>query len=239
MNKRIKLASLALSSLVIAGSASAEMQWSDFSLSYLYGTDYEFTPNGKMQVMTLEHTSGHSWGDNFLFIDRTMPSEGSSSFYGELSPRLSFGKLTSSDLSFGPINDVLIAGTWEMGDGFDNFLYGVGVGLTVPGFKYFNLNLYHASNDVWDDDNQLTITWGAPFSIGNQDFLIDGFMDWSTASDTNKSEMNLTPQFKWNAGKNFNLKSPLYLGVEYAYWNNKYGSDVDERVASLLVKWHF
>lgn len=238
MNKRIKVASLAVSSLFMASSASAEMQWSNFSLSYLYGSNYEFTPDKKMQVMTLEHASGHSWGDNFLFIDRTMPSKGDSSFYGELSPRLSIGKITDNKIAFGPVNDVLIATTWEMGNGFDNFLYGVGVGLTVPGFQYFNVNLYHASNDISDDDNQLTITWGAPFTIGSQDFLIDGFMDWSSASDTNKSEMNFTPQIKWNAGKNFNLSSPLYLGIEYAYWNNKYGTDTNERVASLLLKWH-
>lgn len=238
MNKHIKLASLALAGAMMTSTASAEMQWSDFSLSYLYGTNYEFTPNGKMDVVTLEHTSGQSWGDTFLFYDRTMPDSGSSSFYAELSPRFSIGKLTNSDMSFGPINDVLVATTWEAGNGFDNYLVGAGVSLTVPGFKYFNVNLYQANNELSDNDQQLSLSWGAPFSVASQDFLIDGFLDWSTASDTNKSEMNFTPQIKWNAGKILSLKSPLYVGVEYAYWNNKYGSDVDERVASLLVKWH-
>ncbi|WP_432452123.1 MULTISPECIES: DUF5020 family protein [unclassified Agarivorans] len=239
MKKQIALASIALSGLFSATQASAEMQWSTFSLSYLYGTEYEFTPNGKMQVMTVEHASGHSWGDNFFFIDRTMPKDGDASFYGELSPRLSFNKLTDSTFSLGPIKDVLFASTWEMGDGFNNYLYGVGVDITVPGFQYFNVNVYQVNNDISANDEQLTITWGAPFSIGSQDFLIDGFMDWSSASETNKSEMNLTPQIKWNAGKNLGFSSPLYVGIEYAYWNNKYGTDVDERVASLLVKWHF
>ncbi|GGA94630.1 DUF5020 family protein [Agarivorans gilvus] len=239
MKQKIAVATLALSGLCFAGQASAEMNWSTFSLSYLYGTEYEFTPNGDMQVLTVEHASGHSWGDNFFFVDRTMPSKGDAGFYGELSPRLSFGKLAGKDLSVGPLKDVLIATTMEMGDGFTNYLYGIGFGLDVPGFQYFNLNFYHANNDVADDDDQLTVTWGAPFSIGSQDFLIDGFLDWSSASDTNKSEMNFTPQIKWNLGKNFDTSSPLYLGVEYAHWNNKYGTDIDERVASLLVKWHF
>lgn len=239
MKHKIAVATLALSGLCFAGQASAEMNWSTFSLSYLYGTDYEFTPNGKMQVLTVEHASAHSWGDNFFFVDRTMPSEGDASFYGELSPRFSIGKLSGKKLAFGAINDVLVSTTLEMGDGFTNYLYGIGLGLDVPGFQYFNLNFYHVSNEVAADDDQLTVTWGAPFSIGSQDFLIDGFLDWSTASSTNKSEMNFTPQFKWNLGKNFDTSAPLYLGVEYAHWNNKYGTDVDERVASLLLKWHF
>lgn len=232
-------ASALLAGALVANPASAEMLWSNFSVSYLTGQQYEFTPNGDMQVVTIEHASGHSWGDNFLFIDRTMPDDGDSSFYGELSPRLSLGKMTDSDLSFGPVKDVLLAGTWEMGDGFDNFLYGVGLSLDVPGFKYFNVNVYAVNNDTEADDEQLTVTWAYPINVGEQEFLIDGFMDWSSATEDNRSELNFTPQLKWNAGKVMGLKNPLYVGIEYAYWNNKYGSSTDERNASLLLKWHF
>lgn len=239
MKSKLAASALVASSL-IATPASAEMLWSTFSLSYLNGSQYEFTPTGDMQVLTIEHASGHSWGDNFLFIDRTMPKDGDSDHYGELSPRLSLGKISGSDLSFGPVKDVLLAGTWEMGDGFDNFLYGVGFAFDIPGFKYFNANIYAVNNDTGHDDNeQLTLTWGYPFSIGSQEFLIDGFLDWSSATSTDKSEMNFTPQIKWNAGKLMGLESPLYVGLEYAYWNNKYGTDTDERAGSLLIKWHF
>lgn len=235
-----KLATSAiLAGSLIANPASAEMLWSNFSLSYLNGNQYEFTPTGAMQVITIEHASGHSWGDNFLFIDRTMPEDGDSSFYGELSPRFSIGKITDNDLSFGPIKDVLVATTWEMGDGFDNFLYGVGLAIDIPGFNYFNANLYAANNDTEADDEQLTLTWAYPFNVGSQEFLIDGFLDWSSASEDNKSEMNFTPQIKWNIGKTLGTSSPLYVGLEYAYWNNKYGSDTNERAGSLLIKMHF
>jgi nucleoside-specific outer membrane channel protein Tsx len=225
----------------LASSASAEMLWNDFSLSYLNGRDYEVvTPTGKMDTVTFEHASGHSWGDTFLFIDRLMPDERDSTFYGEFAPRLSLSSLGGSDLNAGPIKDVLLAGTWEMGDGFDNQLYGVGLALNVPGFQYFKLNLYKASNDRWDDDEQLTLSWAYLFSIDNADFLVDGFLDWSSSSDTNASEMNFTPQLKWNAGKHLGLKAPLYVGLEYSHWNNKFGiQGRDERNASLLLKWHF
>lgn len=238
MRLRAVLGTLATTALM-STSASAEMFWSDFSLSYLNGKDLEFTPTGDMDVFTIEHASGHSWGDTFLFIDRTMPEGGNNSFYGEFSPRLSLGKLSGNELSFGPVKDVLLASTWEMGDGFDNFLYGVGFSLDIPGFSYFDINLYKVSNDTTDDDEQLTLTWAYPFSVGQQDFLIDGFLDWASSSSTNRSEMNFTPQIKWNVGKNFGMKTPLYAGIEYAHWNNKYGSTTDERAVSLLLKWHF
>ncbi len=239
MMKSKVAAALALGT-VLSTPVSAEMLWSDFSLSYLYGSHYELGEDDR-EYITVEHASGHSWGDNFLFVDRNMDKgNGNSGWYGELSPRLSFGKITGKDLSFGPVKDVLLAGTWEAGEDFDNILYGIGFAFDVPGFRYFNVNFYKADNDLIDDDEQMTVTWGYPFSVGNQDFLIDGFLDWSTSQDDHTWERNFTPQIKWNAGKLMGMKTPLYVGMEYAHWTNKYGiKDADERSASLLIKWHF
>ena len=219
--------------------ASAEQLWSSFSLSYLNGNDYEVGDNQR-QVFTLEHASGHNWGDTFFFMDRLNSENGTTENYHEFSPRLSLGNLTGSDLSFGPVKDVLLATTWESGEGFDNFLAGVGFSFDVPGFRYFNVNLYHASNETRKDDQQLTVTWGVPFEIGNGEFLYDGFIDWSTEESDHASELNFTSQLKWNAGKLIGTKAPVYVGVEYAHWNNKFGIDgVDERNPALLLKWHF
>ncbi|MBT00586.1 MAG: ion channel protein Tsx [Oceanospirillaceae bacterium] len=225
--------------LTLSSTASAELIWQDFSLSYLNGSEYEVGDDDR-QVITVEHASGHSWGDTFFFMDRLKSDNGYTENYMEFSPRLSLGKVSGNELSWGPIKDVLISTTWESGEGFDNFLYGVGLALDLPGFRYFNINLYQANNENWDDDEQLTLTWGYPFSIGQADFLYDGFLDWSTKSDTNESERNFTSQLKWNAGKHMGLKSPLYVGMEYAHWTNKFGIDgVDEHNPALLVKWHF
>lgn len=223
----------------ISPMASAEMLWSSFSLSYLNGSDYEVGDPDR-QVVTVEHASGHSWGDNFFFLDRLQSANGDSENYMELSPRLSLSSLTGSDLSFGPVKDVLLAGTWESGEGFDNFLAGVGVSLDVPGFQYFNANLYRANNDKSSNDTQLTLTWGLPFALSDAEFLYDGFIDWTTSESDKASEMNFTSQLKWNAGKLIGTKAPVYVGVEYAYWTNKFGIDgVDERNPALLLKWHF
>lgn len=232
-------ASCILTGAILCSPASAEQLWSSFSLTYLNGSDYEVGDDDR-QVITVEHASGHSWGDNFFFLDRLKSSNGYTENYMELSPRLSLGNLTGLDLSFGPVKDLLLAGTWESGEGFDNYLGGVGVSLDVPGFRYFNANLYQVNNENKDDDQQLTLTWGLPFELGSAEFLYDGFLDWSTAESDHASEMNFTSQLKWNAGKLFGTKAPVYVGVEYAYWNNKFGIEgVDERNPSLLLKWHF
>jgi len=236
-------AALILAGTLISSSVSAEMLWSDFSLSYLNGSDYEVGDPDR-QVFTVEHASAHNWGDNFFFMDRLHSDNGDTETYFELAPRLSLGYLTGADLSFGPVKDVLIAGTWESNrnefSGFDNFLTGIGVSLDVPGFQYFGANVYYANNEDQENDKQLTLTWGVPFNVGSAEFLYDGFLDWSSAESDHAAEMNFTSQLKWNAGKVIGTKSPFYVGIEYAYWNNKFGiKGVDERNPSILVKWHF
>lgn len=230
---------LVLASGLISSNAHAEMYWSTFSLSYLKGDHYKVGDKSR-EVLTVEHASGHNWGDNFFFVDHLKSDDGSVSNYGELSPRLSLSYLSNSKLSASIIKDVFIATTWEMGQNFDNYLYGLGLALDLPGFKYFGVNVYKANNGLWEDDEQLTLTWGVPFTLAGAEFLYDGFLDYSTESDTNAKEMNFTSQLKWNAGKLVDSKSPFYIGIEYAYWNNKFGIDgVDERNPNLLVKWHF
>lgn len=242
--KKLKVQTLPLSlfflgAASISFSAAAEMQWSDFSLSYLSGSQYEVGDDSR-QYMTVEHASGHNWGDTFYFYDRSKSKNGTLESYSEFAPRLSIGNLTDSDLSFGIVSDVFVASNWEQGDFFNNYLLGIGVSLKVPGFNYFTANVYQANNSAWDNDQMLTLTWAYPFKLGSADFLYDGFVDWSTSSDTQASEMNFTSQLKYNVGGALGSKSPVYLGIEYAFWNNKFGiAGVDERSLSFLLKWHF
>lgn len=228
-----------LTTSLVSTSAQAELYWSTFSLSYLQGDHYKVGDPSR-EVLTVEHASGSNWGDNFFFLDHLTFDDGVVNNYGELSPRLSLSYVTNSDLSFSIVKDVFISTTWELGEGFNNYLAGLGLSLDVPGFKYVGFNLYRANNDLWDDDNQITITWGIPFTIAGLEFLYDGFIDYSDESDTNAAETNFTSQIKWDAGKLIGSKSPFYIGMEYAYWTNKFGIEgADERNPCLLVKWHF
>ncbi|WP_237067637.1 outer membrane protein OmpK [Microbulbifer guangxiensis] len=252
---------------VVAGltslTTSAEMLWNDNSLSLLYGRDYKVhysleTDDSSRSVMTYEHVSGHGWGDLFMFADYLTSDAGSDELYTEVSPRLSFGKLGGRDLSFGPVKDVLAAGTLEIGNfddpdsltatgpHFMNKLAGVGFDLAVPGFTFFQANLYHRDNDDKADNEQLTLAWGLPFALGGESFLYDGFLDWASASADAHPSMNFTSQLKWDLGARWGQPKALYAGIEYVHWDDKFGIkdgtfgiDSNERNVNLLVKYHF
>jgi nucleoside-specific outer membrane channel protein Tsx len=224
--------------------------WQDFSITGLYGENYAFPDagdNNQQTTATVEYTAKLKYGDFFGFADRTH-NDGGNATYFELSPRVSLSAVTGTKLEAGPIKDVLIAGTWEgnsanySGADFNNYLYGIGFDLAIPYFQYAQLNFYKADNEKGtDDDYQMTFVYGVPFKLGSEDFLVDGFMDWSTGeSSSHASELNWTTQWKWNAGKHISPDTRLYLGIEHSVWNNKYGyKGLDQNDVSALVKYHF
>ncbi|MHA3891981.1 outer membrane protein OmpK [Acinetobacter sp. GXMZU3951] len=214
--------------------------WQDFSITGLYGEDYQLiTREDEQTTVTFEYTAKLKYGDFFAFADRTNNDVDGNQTYFEASPRLSLGAISGQKLELGPVKDVLVATTWEGGEGFNNYLYGIGVDLAIPYFQYAQVNLYKADNEAQDDDYQMTLVYGVPFKVGTEDFLVDGFLDWSTAEDDHASEMNWTSQWKWNAGKHISPDTRLYLGVEWSVWNNKYGTNSDENNVSALIKYHF
>ena len=217
--------------------------WQDFSITGLYGENYQLIAReDKQSTVTFEYTAKLKYGDFFAFADRTNNDVDGNQTYFEASPRLSLGAISGQKLELGPIKDVLIATTWEAGtggDGFNNYLYGVGVDLAIPYFQYAQVNLYKVDNEAMPDDYQMTLVYGVPFKLGSEDFLVDGFLDWSTAEEDYKSEMNWTTQWKWNVGKHISPDTRLYLGAEWSVWNNKYGTNHDENNVSALIKYHF
>ncbi|AYC32589.1 nucleoside-binding outer membrane [Pseudomonas cavernae] len=229
-------------------------------------------------TFTFEHASGWAWGDVFYFADYiradNLQSRGSfannsfrqheknSFYYMEFQPRVSLSWLTGQDLSVGPIKDVKAAFTLEKGDGgpgTENYLYGIGLDWDVPGFAFLQTNLYQVkiNNQVFFADQnsngyatQLTIAGAYPFAIGNQSFLVDGFIDWRSPSDEANTQTSLgsSIQIKWDAGKQlFGEERKLYVGTELNMWHNKYGvkpvdgstDGFDQTAVQALVKYHF
>ena len=103
-----------------------------------------------------------------------------------------------------------------------------------------------------DDNEQITITWR--FDLAGGKVRFDGFLDAVTAYDIihkdptvdggktrSKSGFNFTPQLKYDIGRVLGMApKKLWGGVEYVYWENKFGvSRWDERNLNLLLKWHF
>src|SRR5690606_33555729 len=119
-----------LNSLILAGGllacgtsfAGDLLQWQNNSLTYLWGKNFKVNPDIQ-QTFTFEHADGWKYGDNFIFIDKICyqgkkdANNGPNTYYGEISPRLSFGKIFDQQLAFGPVKDVLLAMTYEFGEG--------------------------------------------------------------------------------------------------------------------------
>ena len=236
------------------------LQWQGNSITYLYGKDFTVNPEIQ-QTFTFEHADGWKYGYNFIFIDKIFyngkkdSGNGPNTYYGEISPRLSFGKIFDQKLAFGPVKDVLLAMTYEFGEGdTEAYLIGPGFDLDIPGFDYFQLNFYQRTTDgdrAGDNVWQITPAWSYTIPVGSSDILIDGFMDWVVDNDENRrgtyqANLHFNPQIKYDLGKALKMgDKQLYVGIEYDYWKNKYGIkdsdafDTDQNTASLLVKVQF
>lgn len=260
MSRFLTAALLAGCTTLACTQASAELlQWQNNSVTFLYGDNFKVDPE-KQQTLTFEHASGWSFGDLFFFVDTIHFSDvdagDDTTYYGEFAPRLSFGKLTGADLKAGPVTDVLLAATYEFGENdIKAYLIGPGFDLAIPGFDYFQLNVYrrHLESDAAGDGLwQITPVWSYTLPVGNSNLVIDGYIDWVVGNDQDyRNNLHFNPQIKYDLGKALNLNAKqLYVGIEYDYWKNKYGIEdggpltqfvgsSDQNTASLLVKLHF
>ncbi|MFK5923336.1 MAG: outer membrane protein OmpK [Verrucomicrobiota bacterium] len=227
--------------------------WQDFSLTYLYGEGFTVDPP-EQHTMTFEYTAGLSFGDVFTFTDFTYYQDSSESngIYGELTPRFSYNKIFDQDFSMKPVSDVLLATSLEYGSNpVEAFLFGPGIDLKIPGFKFFQLNLFYRlglNSENLSGGWQLSPSWSVSFPVGSSEIVFDGFIDWVFVTENSNYEPNFhfNSQLKYNVGKLlWGEDGKLYAGIEYRYWLNKYGIknskafDSNDNVVSFLVKYHF
>ncbi len=226
--------------------------WQDNSITLLAGHNYEVDPSTQ-QAITLEHASGWSFGDLFIFVDGIHFDGDEDAFgneqvyYGEFAPRFSAGKIFNKDLSYGIIKDVNLATCWEFGETIDNnYLVGPGFDLDLPGFDFFQFNIYRRFDDGRSemDTYQITTAWKYTYPVGKSTFVCDGFMDWVFGDGTD--HIHFVPQLKFDVGVFAGIEPmKLFAGIEYDYWKNKYGIkdtsafDTDQNTFSWIVKYHF
>ncbi|MBO3276938.1 outer membrane protein OmpK [Pseudomonas schmalbachii] len=242
--------------------SASPLLFMDNSITYLWGKDFQVDPHIQ-QTVTLEHFSLWNWGDVFAFVDNTWFNggksiNGSHAYYGELTPRFSIGKLSGRDLSFGPVKDVLLATTYEFGEGdVETFRFGPGFDLAIPGFDFFKLNFYYrmpqgnrSPDGVW----QVVPAWSTHFPVGKSDIILDGVIHWAVNSKDAETpnqqsyhkNLHINPQVKYDLGKALGSEPrKLLVGIEYDYWSNKYGIedskffDTNQSATSLLLQYHF
>lgn len=248
LHKAAKL-SLALSTCVTlfsSGNVSAgesPMQWQTNSISYLHGNDYEVGKKVR-SIVTWEHFSGWNYGDLFIFVDVSDPANQQQKTYGEIHPRLSFGKISGDPdkFNFGLLKDVLLAGEFEFGSKKHRaYLYGLGFDFDLPKFKYFSVNLYMRDQiDYEGRTYQISPYWALPFKVGGAKLSLEGFADFDGGEDTRKASALIVPQLMLDVGHFWGEDDKIMVGTEWQYWNNKFGIDgVTESVFQFLVKVKF
>jgi nucleoside-specific outer membrane channel protein Tsx len=245
--------------------------WTNNSISLLHGNNFKVDPK-KQSTATYEHAHESKIGDFFMFVDFTEfhdTDDNESTWYGELGPRLSFGKLLDKDLSYTffdkslfEVKDVLLALQYERGEDPDlaeTALVGIGFNLDVRDagvlgglnkFNYVQLNFY-ARNELTpeaDDgfnDMQITMIASYPFAIGNSQFLIDGYFDWVLGLGDEDWGYHLNPQVTMDLGAKWDHPNKLFVGVELDMWLHKYQIpsssllNTNQYAYSLLMKYNF
>lgn len=226
--------------------------WTDTSVSLLpYGYGFEVDPR-EQSTFTIEHAHASKVGDFFGFVDFTKfhgaPSgSDTETWYGELGPRFSFGKMLGKDLSHTffkkslfEFKDVLLALQYERGEDPDvaeAALIGIGLDLDVREagvlgglgkFNYVQLNVYGRA-EMTDGtrhgfhDMQVTMVASYPFKVGESDWLLDGYFDWVVGFGSEEWSYHLNPQLTMDlGGAVWGAPRKFYAGIEVDLWWNKY-----------------
>lgn len=213
------------------------------SISVLGGDGYKNPYSGEeesLNTLTFEHFSPWSAGDNYFFFDVANFNDDGTDPYGEWLPRVSIGKLTNTSLSWGPINDVFISGELDFGANYRSHYIGVGFDVAVPGAHYFNVNfLWGDRMDRLGDTRQLNLSWSFPFHLGNVPLYINGYLDYVVPGAGMKAHTQTQPQFLVDVSHLWGAHNKVLTGVEYQYWNNKYGvQGVTESLPQWIIQWN-
>ncbi len=170
------------------------------------------------------------------------PFDKDTGLYFEWHPRLSFGKMTQKDFSFGPVKDVLLAAEVNHNPGGRVYLYGAGFDLDIPNFAFFALNVFLRDDPSIDNDStfQISPSFNIPFTLGELKFEYGGFLDYAGAEGNGEANTLTATQLLLDVGNFTDAPGNLFVGVEYQYWQNKYGvKDAEDNLVQMMVKWFF
>lgn len=218
--------------------------WQSTNVQYLYGGGFKLGTKDRSTI-TVEHANAWKYGDTFFFLDVTDPEidrKGSTTgLYAEFSPRFSIGKITNTKLTAPFIKDVLVATTLEMGEGFHNYLYGIGLSLDLPKFAFADLNVYVRNDPKQRGATyQITPCWSLPFSLGSAKMVFEGFADIAGPEGNLAFNIDTQPRLLLDVGNFWGAPDSLYAGTEVIYWHNKFGvKGVEEIAPQVMVKWVF
>lgn len=249
--------------LITATFPAQAAEWSHTEAQLQYGNlrnpysgDSHYTT-----VLTLQHASGWKYGDNFFFIDFLNDSErdtvndtfNNTEAYAEWYANFSLSKITGCKIGGGALADVgLIAGfNYSADANVKKYLPGFRLAWDIPGDGFLNTDITAFFDDSAGDaapketDSFMVDFNGAfPFSIGEQDFSIEGHIEYIDGRENEFGQISgwvlAQPQFRWDMGKTlWETPKQVFVGIEYQYWRNKLGTQIDESVVQALLVWRF
>lgn len=256
------LSALLFFALVIFSHSLVAADWSITEIQYQNGklNAPEFAGGGDADtnIITFQHASGWAYGDNFFFMDHLDDDNpdgfNDQDWYGEWYSNFSLGKITRKTVGAGPVKDIglLMGFNWAADAKVTKYLPGIRLSWALPGFAFFNSDLTAYIDDsagiaqggapAESNSWMLDLNWAYPFSIGKQDFSIEGHMEYIASRDNEFGAavshwILAQPQIRWDMGKAlFDVRGRLFAGVELQYWQNKLGdAATDEKAIQLLI----
>ena len=239
MHRGLQLCLAALTAAAASISAEAQEFWHSENIQVLRGESYELGPRERT-IITVEHANRWSGGDFFLFTDFAFNDDGSISAYGEITPRFSFENLFDIDFGDGLVRDVFFTVNYERGEqGLERYLGGISADLDLPGFVFFKVMALHRDDpERPGSTEQLTLAWNRPVTIGDTHLLFEGFSDIAGGEGASVANTLIVPRVLVNLGSLTGEPGNFWAGVEWQYWDNKFGVDgVTESVVQLQLKW--
>ena len=255
MHPKRRLGPIFATLLLAAGATAAQAQT---EVHFQYGSltnPFAETKTGTV-VLTMQHASFWKFGDNFFFFDVTEDGNNDGfndkDAYGEWYSNFSLGKLSGGDIGFGPVADLGLFMGVAMGMDANvlQWLPGARIAWNLPGFIFLNTDFMMAVDGTDgleggsppEQDRRLAIDVNGllPFNLGSQSFSISGHAEYYTAATDElgndvPGSILAQPQLRWDIGG----ANGLFVGIEYQYWSNKLGTEVDESVVQLLGVWQF
>ena len=219
--------------------ATAEglFDWQRSNIQFSRGYTFELGPDQR-SILTFEHADGYRYGDNYLFYDYTTTTE---SYYAEWRTRLSLSKLSGRKVSFGAVEDLLIAAQFEFPDGLDNReSIGLGIAWNIPGFERVGTNVMSRDDPRFSGRAALVVlnwatkmNWGAPVHF-------EGFCDFQGSEGNRGGWVLCQPRLLLDAGYFSGTEGKFFVGAEYQYWSDKFGAGItNEHVIQGQLKFVF
>ncbi len=237
--------------------------WSVTEVQYQVGAameEHQVSPEGIQHVLTFQHASGWSRGENFFFADMACcdgAGAASRDIYMEWYPFLSLEALTGREFTWGPIRGVGPLGgiNWGAQDKVLKITPGLRLQLDLPGFLFANLDyLYLVDHSAGlaedgapksDNSHMIDFNWVLPFKIGGRSFSLEGHAEWQSPRNTETGRapywILMQPQLRLDVSEAVTGNpGRFFMGTEMHIWINKFGfEDADEIIPQFLLAFRF